>query len=45
MKYQTPQVQAAGVASKLIQAKQQPGSDNGKPLGHIVALSTMLEAK
>lgn len=29
MKYITPQVKAAGKASQLIQAKVQPGTDNG----------------
>jgi hypothetical protein len=44
MKYLTPHVQSAGVASKLIQAKVDSGSD-GSTSFKITALSTLLEAK
>jgi hypothetical protein len=44
MKYLPPKVQAAGVASKLIQAKVESGSDNNTSY-RVTALSTLLDAK
>ena len=44
MKYTTPQVQVAGVASTLIQAKDTTSSDNGVT-GRAIALSNLLEQK
>jgi hypothetical protein len=45
MKYCAPQLQSAGVASMLIQAKDQPGSDNHVPNLPMASLSNLLEAR
>jgi hypothetical protein len=44
MKYRSPQVHSAGVASKLIQSKADQGSDGTQPI-KVTVLSTLLEAR
>jgi hypothetical protein len=44
MKYQTPNLQSAGVASVLIQLKTIRPGDSSNPNFHVQALSVLIEA-